>query len=214
MRKVRFAFAVAGATSVAWGALFLLGACTANGTSASDEPLPTGDSGHTTLGTDAGSSDDSGDPGTDDGGGDCGKPASLHVPKPDGGMYCPFSAADGGKTVYCPITDQCCETPSGTSPSTCETKGSTCPVSNSTVWECQSPADCTGGQKCCAHSGTAAAVTVGSDTCGPYLSKFSGTHCAASCASGELVVCEQPSDCSSGTCTAVKPKGNDVGVCN
>jgi hypothetical protein len=61
-----------------------------------------------------------------------------------------------------------------------------------------------------------AAVTVMTDTCGPYLSHFAGTTCAASCGSGELTVCAANADCTGiggGTCTAVKPAGNDIGVC-
>jgi hypothetical protein len=93
-------------------------------------------------------------------------------------------------------------------------KTDTCPVAGSTPWQCADPADCPGGQVCCAHSGDAGPVVVRSDTCGPYLSKFEGTRCATSCAAGELVVCEEDSACNTGTCTAVKPKGNDIGVCN
>ena len=67
---------------------------------------------------------------------------------------------------------------------------------------------------CCAHSGDGGAVTIATDTCGTYLSKFSGTRCASSCGAGELTVCEVAAECTGGkTCTAVKPKGNDIGVC-
>jgi hypothetical protein len=67
--------------------------------------------------------------------------------------------------------------------------------------------------QCCARSSAGGAVTIQSDTCGPYLSKFDNTHCEASCGTGELVVCEAQADCTSGTCTAVSPKGNQIGVC-
>jgi hypothetical protein len=157
--------------------------------------------------------------GVDGGGGDaaadCGTPAKLFPPTADGGIFCPFSGPPGGKNVSCLDTEQCCENAKGAGVSTCAPKGSVCPVAGATVWECEDPSSCPTGQKCCAHSSAAGTpVTVGNDTCGPFLSKFSGTKCAAACATGELVVCEQQSECTTGTCTAVKPKGNSIGVCN
>ena len=149
---------------------------------------------------------------TPDAGSDCGTAAALHPPKADGGVYCPFSAPVGGKNLFCNVTQECCENPKGGGVSTCETKGSACPNAAATVWECEDPSDCA-GQKCCAHGSAGTAVTIGTDTCGSFLSKFAGTKCAATCAAGELVVCEQQSECTTGTCTAVKPKGNDIGVC-
>ena len=148
-----------------------------------------------------------------DAGADCGKAPALHAPKPDGGVFCPFSAPSGGKNVFCAETEQCCENGKGAGVSTCAPKGSACPIANATVWECEDRADCPSGQQCCAHSGDAGTVTVATDSCGPYLSKFSGTRCAPTCATGDLVVCEAQPECNSGTCTAVKPKGNDIGVC-
>lgn len=163
------------------------------------------------------SKDDAGTTTTDSGsktdaGPDCGKAATLHPPTADGGMFCPFSAADGGKNIYCPVADQCCASAKGGPPSTCVPKGSACPSPADTVWQCEDPSDCPSAQKCCAHGGDAG-VTAQVDTCGAYLSKFAGTRCAASCAANELVVCEAQSACATGTCTAVKPKGNDIGVC-
>ncbi|AKV00744.1 hypothetical protein AKJ09_07407 [Labilithrix luteola] len=199
-------------------------ACSSDGSSSPGETPPVTASADAGTKSDAHTSGDTGtgsNTGTDsstptgDGGSDCGTPATLHPPKADGGIYCPYSASDGGKNLYCPTTDQCCESAKGGSPSTCVTKGSACPTASATVWECESPLDCPGmGMQCCAHGGTKASVTVQQDTCGPYLSKFDGTRCASSCGAGELVVCEAPSDCATGTCTAVKPKGNDIGVCH
>ena len=154
-----------------------------------------------------------------DGGGadaaaDCGTPAKLFPPTADGGIFCPFSGPPG-KNISCLDTEQCCENAKGAGVSTCAPKGSVCPVAGATVWECEDPANCPAGQKCCAHSSAAGtAVTVSSGTCGTFLSKFSGTKCAAACATGELVVCEQQSECTTGTCTAVRPKNNSIGVCN
>jgi len=163
----------------------------------------------------AGTGDDGGGTGDDAASGsDCGKAPTLHAPKPDGGIFCPFSSADGGKDIYCPESDECCEAAKG-SVSTCAAKGSACPA-GAIAWECADPADCPASQVCCAHSGDAGAVTVQTDTCGPYLSKFSGTRCADSCGAGELVVCEKSGECADagGTCTAVRPKANDIGVCH
>jgi hypothetical protein len=148
-----------------------------------------------------------------DAGADCGKPLTLHPSPADGGIHCPFSAVDGGKNISCARTDQCCQSPRNGPPSTCVTKGAACPTADSTVWECEGPADCAGGQKCCAHSGDGGVVTIQQDTCGHYLSKFKGTQCAALCGPGELVVCESQSECTSGTCTAVEPKAHRIGVC-
>ncbi len=191
-------------------------ACSDNGSSPTGTVLGTIDSGAPLDGAKPSPVDSGGpgDAGSGDAANECGMAAKLHPPTPDGGIYCPFSAADGGKNVYCTETQTCCETPSGTSPSTCVAgKTDTCPVAKSTAWQCEDPADCPSGQKCCAHSGDAGAVTVQADVCGPYLSKFSGTRCASACSAGELVVCEEQAACPTGTCTAVKPKGNDIGVC-
>ena len=216
MNKGRFFFAVITSTSLASLALAGLGACSSStASSSSGDVTPTPEAGAKDVAvTDTSQGDTS--VVEQDAGAECGTAPKLFVPKPDGGIFCPFSATGaGGKNIYCPETDQCCENPMGSGVSTCVTKGMACPVMGATVWECEDPSNCTAGQKCCAHSGTAGtAVTVATDTCGPYLSKFSGTKCAATCAAGELEVCEQQSECTMGTCTAVKPKGNSIGVCN
>jgi hypothetical protein len=41
---------------------------------------------------------------------------------------------------------------------------------------------------------------------------FTGSKCAASCASS-YVICSQQSDCMTGTCTATKSNGSDFGYC-
>ncbi len=217
MNKGRFVFAVITSTSLAALALAGLGACsTANGTtSSSSGDLPTPEAGAKDVNPGDTSPGDTFVP-PQDAGAECGTAAKLFPPKADGGIFCPFSrTSTGGKDIYCLETEQCCENIMGAGASTCVAKGTACPVMTATAWECEDPANCAAGQKCCAHSSTAGTpVTVGNDTCGAYLSKFSGTKCAASCAVGELVVCEQQSECTMGTCTAVKPKGNDIGVCN
>jgi len=192
-----------------------IGACSSD-SSSGDVPTTTGvdasapkDSGGTTP-TDSGSTP----PPPGDAGADCGKPAQLFVSQ-DGGFLCPFSAVGaGGKDQYCTAAQECCETPKNTSPSTCQMKGAPCPVPGSVQWECEGPENCGANQVCCAHGGDGGAVSVLSDHCGPYLSKFAGTMCRAQCAAGELVVCQKQADCTQGTCTAVKPKGIDIGVCH
>jgi hypothetical protein len=216
MKKGRFILAIAMSSVVAGGALALLEACSSdNGNTGSTPVFPPAEAGAKDTST---SEPDTSMPGTDssmtDAGSDCGKAASLHPNSGDGGIYCPFSATGaGGKNIYCLETEQCCENPSGSGASTCVAKGTACPVATATVWECEDPTDCQGGKKCCAHSGDGGTVTIADDTCGPYLSKFSGTRCETTCGTGELVVCEKQAHCTTGTCTAVKPKGNDIGVC-
>jgi len=222
VNKARFGFFLTGSSCLACVAIWTLGACgsdtgptsSSNPTSPPPSPSspPTADkSSGSSPGTP--SSTDAGTPPAD-AGSDCGKPAKLFPPKADGGLFCPFSATGaGGKDIYCPQGDQCCQAPKGT-PSTCVAKGAACPVAASTIWECADRAECPTGQQCCAHSSApGTAVTVSTDTCGAYLSKFAGTRCAASCTKEELVVCEEPAGCTQGACTAVKPKGNDIGVC-
>jgi hypothetical protein len=202
----------------------VLDACSSNGTTTT--VVTQQDSGQQTTGDDGGGTTPPGTPpappGDDGGGGgdggDCGSPAKLFPPKPGAvDFYCPFgTSADGGK-LYCPLAETCCETPKGGPASSCVAgKTQACPTAGSTAWECEAPSDCPGaGAHCCAHAADAGAVTVQTDTCGPYLSHFSGTTCSATaCPAGQLTICEVQSDCAAGTCTAVKPKGNDVGVCN
>jgi hypothetical protein len=140
-------------------------------------------------------------------------PPTLHPPTAGVGVYCPYSAVDGGRDLSCATaTQQCCETPSDDAgPSTCVQAGSTCPAAGSTVWQCEDPSNCPTGQVCCA------AATLEQDTsCGYFRAApgFQGTHCAASCAAGELTICEQQSECATGTCTPFRAVGNSVGVCH
>ncbi len=216
MLKTRLIFMFASSSLLAGGALVTLEACSSSdtaATSSSSGTLPTSDGGKdVNVGDTSTSPLDSSV--AHDAGSDCGKPAQLHPPKPDGGVFCPFSAPPGGKSVYCAETEQCCQNAKGAGVSTCVAKGAACPVANATVWECEDLSDCPAGQACCAHAGDAGAVTVATDTCGAYLSNFSGTRCSASCGAGELVVCELASECTGGkVCTAVKPNRNDIGVC-
>lgn len=217
MNKGRFVFAVMTSTLLAAAGLAGLGACsssTASGTSSGDVPTTPEAGGKDVVVADT-SPGDTFVP-AQDAGAECGTAAKLFPPKPDGGIFCPFSRpTPTGKDIYCLETEQCCENAAGAGVSTCVAKGAACPVTTATAWECEDPSNCPAGQQCCAHSSAAGTpVTVGNDTCGAFLSKFSGTKCAAACTADELVVCEQQSECAMGTCTAVKPKGNDIGVCH
>lgn len=216
MNKGRLVFAVVTSASLAALGLAGLGACSSSTASSSSGDVPVPEAGGKDVVVADTSPGDTSVAPVGDAGAECGTAAKLFPPKPDGGIFCPFSKTGaGGKDIYCAETEQCCENVMGAGASTCVAKGTACPVATATVWECEDPANCPTGQQCCAHSSAAGtAVTVSTDTCGAYLSKFSGTKCAATCAAGELVVCEQQSECAMGTCTAVKPKGNDIGVCN
>lgn len=174
-----------------------------------ETPLPTVQDSGTAKGKDAQSveTDDSGTP-AKDAGVDCGDPTKPFL-FGDGGVYCPFSASDGGRNVFCASGDQqCCVTPeSAGSPSTCQDRGTDCPVANSTLFECQHPEDCDQGV-CCAGA------QVGKDVCNFFLKKFTGTKCRDACQAGELQVCGREKDCEDGqTCDGVKAKGSTLGIC-
>ena len=207
---------------------------TAEGCSSSSSTGATGtDAGQ--KGTDSGhpgSSSGSGmgvTPGTDGGGGTgsgsgCRKaPPALHA-ETKAGVYCPFSEIGDGGPLTCAAGQECCVTPEGTSPSTCETFSATdpaasCKVMGSTVIECEGTPDCSGttGNICCGygHIATQAACTANGVTVPeyPYVSGFAygpsdvkgsgGTFCAATCAATTIdggalptfQVCSQDSEC-------------------
>lgn len=171
-----------------------------------DVPLPTAqDSGKPDVYKDVGTAKEAA---VVDAAKECGEPTRPFL-FGDGGVYCPFSALDGGKNVFCSSgTQQCCVTPeSAGSPATCQDRDTECPVANSTLLECQHPEDCDQGT-CCAGA------QVGTDVCNLYLKKFTGTKCRDACQAGELAVCGQTDDCSDGqTCEGVKAKGSTLGVC-
>lgn len=155
--------------------------------------------------------------------------ATKTYPEDGGSMYCPFSAVDGGKNVFCPHGQHCCETPESTPPipSTCEPSTTACPVANSTDWQCEGTPDCSSGQVCCGAGkveNQAAQPGCGPDggTVPPsiFVSKFTpGSTCAATCVAvgtGAVAwqICSQTSECPAGqTCVPVEPKGNTIGAC-
>jgi hypothetical protein len=183
----------------------------------------------------------------DGGGGDsgptaCAKPPALHIPKPDGGVFCPFSfnAATDAGTQYCSgATPQCCVSPaSDAGPSDCEAVGA-CQNTAFKTWQCSAPSDCdgyaidAGGEPvvCCLVSGTVEADPactgyqktrgLGSVSC-MAASQCSGPVMVGTFTDTHYVACEQQSDCTAsaaafggdgGTCTAVKTSGTPIGLC-
>jgi hypothetical protein len=176
--------------------------------------------------------------GSADGGGvDCGKAATLHTEKPEGGLYCPFSEVGDGGIVYCSgKTPYCCAPkcpatgPCSVPPSSCEpdtvTGGATgtgCPTAGSYVYECEGPLDCANnknGKVCCA-AGTVNLVAPSCSVGQSYVSSNEvGTTCETTCAAGESIVCDTNTPtagdpgCPSGmTCTPTKLHGSQIGMC-
>jgi hypothetical protein len=162
-----------------------------------------------------GSSTGSGSTDAGTGSGSCeAPPTKVYAETAGEGLYCPFSViTDAGKAGDCPVGDHCCEPASGTS--TCVATGTAC-ASGDTDWQCEGPLDCTGagaaGPLCCGTGTIETSPACGSNPAYPYVSKFTGSACAASCAAS-FTICSQQSECTTGTCTPIKPKGNTIGYC-
>jgi hypothetical protein len=189
-----------------------------------DDSGQTGDDGggggpDTSTGDDGGGNDAGGDDASDSGTTDandgavpfdCGPPVTLHPAQPSTGPYCPFSGTDGGGNVTCAFGQHCCESPVGAGPSACNADCSAMP-DGGTDWQCQDSTNCGAGQVCCAFT-TGPAMDPGCTW--SFLHHFTGTVCAASCAAGQLQVCESPTACPAGqTCVPTKAKGADFGTC-
>jgi len=139
----------------------------------------------------------------------------------DGGaFYCPFSGVDGGKAVSCtPGTEHCCET--AAAGAACTPTATACGATD-TDWHCEGTPDCVGsaGTICCG-SGTLALQAAqpgcgdGGTTLGSYeyVSGFKGSTCVAAAACTGFQICSKNSECSSGVCSPIKPKGNSIGYC-
>lgn len=186
-----------------------------------------GSGSHAGTGTGTGSKDG----GTPSGDAGCHKaPPELHA-ETEAGVYCPFSdLADSGKAGTCAAGQHCCEPPTSGN-STCTAAATTC-ATGDTDWQCGAPADCVGnaaGGVCCGTGTINMQAPCGAGQAGypdggypayPYVSDFKGTTCAASCNgqmfNGEklgIVICSQQSDCVTGTCTPIEPKGGGTGYC-
>ena len=215
MSFTRLAWLFSGASVAVLASAASVAACSSSSTSAA--PADAGSA----APVDAGAMIDTGTgegaaPATDSG--TCEKPPKT-FPETKPGVYCPFSAADGGPTQTCQPGQHCCETPSGGPASTCEAMGTACPVPNSVDWQCEEAIDCLAldaGTPVCCGAGTATTAT----HCGitwPEWTAFTGTTCASSCPAPGITVCEQSSDCTGDagtTCTPSKASGNNFGFCN
>ncbi len=170
----------------------------------------TGGTGAGGTGGTAGSGTGGGGTGGD--GGICKTPTTLHPPFADAGtktLYCPFSGTDGGKNDYCDSSSEhCCEPQSGTA--ACTAKATAC-ANNDTDWQCEDPSDCGSGMQCC---GKGTLVKNPDPQCANYATGFTGTYCAATCASGEITICTADSQCGGQTCLPFGAKGNQVGGCS
>lgn len=198
--------------AAAFGAFgFAVAACSSGGTMFDDGGLPdTATPKDSGVGTDTGMGNDTGSMGNDggDGGVDCGTTATLHPS--DGGLYCPFSAVDGGANAYCiPNVQHCCEPAMGTS--TCKPIASACAMTD-TDWQCEDKTDCPNNMQCC---GIGKPGGPDPGCVNLFATGFKGSHCAASCMQGsEFIICESSSECPNNqTCKPAKLKGNQVGIC-
>jgi hypothetical protein len=143
-----------------------------------------------------------------DSGPECGTTPALHQ-EVEAGVYCPFTAAGA---VHCAVGTQCCETPVGVgASSTCVPNGTGCPVVGSIAWGCDGPLDCAGSGGVCCASGS----VVVDPTCGYRRGMgIQSSHCATSCATNEMVICDGPGECGgSKVCTPFKVAGVVLGTC-
>jgi hypothetical protein len=220
--KTRTIAFIAIAASINLGAVIV--ACSSDNGSGSSGTLPGVDSGgsdgtssgSTSSGGDTGASSSSGgdtgassSSGGQDAGADCKAPPTLHATDGGEGPYCPFLANDAGRN--CAVGETCCHA-NNTDPETCAASATACAVPDGGVtFGCDSPNECTGGQKCCY---LAPGTVLTDQTCGTlFASKEHGTQCAATCAAGDLEICAQQSDCTTGTCTPFSGKGHQLGYC-
>jgi hypothetical protein len=177
---------------------------------ATTDAPPQGDSGSA---TDSGSDAHHHDAGQEGDSGACDKPPPGPYAELEAGVYCPFSAPDGGHNEVCRPGQHCCEPSTGTS--TCVAAATACGA-NDTNWECEGPLDCANsnaGHLCCGTGEIETQAPCGSYPAFPYVKTFTGSSCAAACTA--FVICSQTSDCKTAgeTCVAIRPKGNDIGYC-
>ncbi|HEY8079633.1 MAG TPA: hypothetical protein VIF62_36130, partial [Labilithrix sp.] len=97
--------------------------------------------------------------------------------------------------------------------SSCVAAGAACPVASSSSWACEDAIDCASsgaGPVCCGVGSVALDAACGFRR----GSSFTGSHCAASCGAGEVIVCESNAQCPMGkTCQPFKTQGLGLGVC-
>ena len=213
MKNTTKAFIFASSLTVALGGLGLA-ACSS---SPSAGVNPGTDSGSDSSTDGGGGGDSSTDSMSLDAQADC-KPATLHVPAADAGVYCPFSQSGGTKGGYCAVGQFCCKPSKGLSAGVCTAAGtggaSPCATTDLSL-QCDDQTQCNagnGGPACCG-TGTLGQDPACVGTQAYYASGFKGTKCQATCGAGEMQMCEQPAQCEAGTCTAFKAKGGQFGAC-
>jgi len=140
--------------------------------------------------------------------------APKEFPEATAGVYCPFTANDGGH-AYCEPGQFCNEPYANDAgvypPSACAATA----AMNATVIECLEAIDCatSAAGKVCCGTGMPTSMTC-SGTTYNKVSKFGGTKCAASCTATGFTICESPTDCTSPqTCVPSEAYGNDFGIC-
>ncbi len=172
----------------------------------------------------------------------CGSSSSpAAATAPDGGDDATISGDDGSTpaptclplgTTGCATGQECClDLSAGLAPGMCVAAG-TCPKTNVAIG-CEKPADCAGGQVCCASVGgvdagaLAALADGGLAALGIDASALSAdagaaalgglnisldVACASSCSMGQIQVCATNADCTGGTtCVPLGSIGGDAG---
>ena len=221
----KFVWAFGGAVALA-SASFGVVACSSTTTNGGD-PVPGPDASKADTG--GGTTPDSSvvvpEGGNIEAGGGCASPPQLFKPSAKG-LYCPFSKNPDGGTgaAYCTANSQvCCVSPSADAGSSvCAANQGACPAADS-LWQCSAPQECGGGTPvCCLTAGPLEAdpncagfqKTKGfyATTC-TTAQACTGTVDAGKYIDNQYVVCEQQSDCTTGTCTPLKTSGTSIGLC-
>jgi hypothetical protein len=187
-------------------------------TTSSSKSTGTG-TGTTSTGTGTGTTTSTGTGAGGAGGGSC-KPQSdlmLHPSSPDAGtktIYCPFSAVDGGKNVYCDKTSEhCCEPKMGTA--TCDSLNTPCGPTDMD-WQCEGKDDCGANEDCCSNPEAVFKLggTQNGVVCQNYASLMKQTKCVPQGTCAAILMCNADSQCPMGkTCTPFAKAGNQVGSC-
>jgi hypothetical protein len=237
-QKRRFAWILGSTILMGTGAAGAIACGTDNGTTplpgetdagggGKDATVADGGGGNTTDGSGGNMTD--GTAGDMDGGNtvDCGKIPTLHAPGP--GPFCPFQAFADGAAAFgdCDAGEHCCDY-QGNTPSpaaTCNAAGTACATQANYItidFGCDTKAHCGAGEQCCmfgkdAGAGGTTNVTVNSMCPTGELLKANnvgGTHCAATCAMGEVKLCQDDTDCTAPQkCTAFPTNAQQLGVC-
>jgi hypothetical protein len=93
--------------------------------------------------------------------------------------------------------------------STCDPAAMAC-AAGDVDWQCQDPTDCGAGKQCC---GVGTFEQAPDPMCANSAKGFTGTHCAATCAATEIVMCTSDAECGGKKCTPFSTHGAQVGAC-